>query len=374
MLKKIKILHVASFHGNIGDNVSHIGFENILSMLELDYCIDRLEIRKAYNNYKEDDAFSFDENFVEKANGYDFLVFGGGGFLDYWVKGSPNGTTVSIHEYDLDKIKTNILFTSIGANPNKIVPEENYEKFKSFLNYIKSKDNITLALRNDASVLSIENDFGKELLEDTFEILDHGFFYEKLGIEETSFPVNGKYICVNVTQDQLDFKNSKEEGVSHQYYYENVAEMLKEIYQEYGYKIVFVPHIYTDINAIYKVLENFSDQFNRDNVYISPYIQGDEGCHLLASIYKKSEAVIASRYHANILALNFGVPSFGLSPLRRVHYLYEFFNMPYSSSYVEPGFKDKVLTFLRNNRIVEKNNIEYKRSLTLDFYRKYFGC
>lgn len=51
----MKILHLASHTGNIGDNISHIGLHNILNqILGNDYTMDNLEIRKSYNIYKNE--------------------------------------------------------------------------------------------------------------------------------------------------------------------------------------------------------------------------------------------------------------------------------------------------------------------------------
>ena len=78
----MKILHVASFKGNIGDNASHMGFYKILKLHLIDFKVKKIEIRKFYKNYKKSDALSFDDKFVESINNYDLCIIGGGGFLD----------------------------------------------------------------------------------------------------------------------------------------------------------------------------------------------------------------------------------------------------------------------------------------------------
>ena len=74
----MRILHIASFNGNIGDNASHIGLRNILKTLGVIATIDQIEIRRFYKNYSLFDKQSFDEDFVKMANQYDLVVFGGG--------------------------------------------------------------------------------------------------------------------------------------------------------------------------------------------------------------------------------------------------------------------------------------------------------
>ena len=47
----MKILHLASFNGNVGDNASHMGLYNFLNDINPDCNFDQIEIRKFYKNY-----------------------------------------------------------------------------------------------------------------------------------------------------------------------------------------------------------------------------------------------------------------------------------------------------------------------------------
>ena len=49
-IKGLRILHVASFSGNIGDNASHMGLRKVLSILIDNPEITELEIRDYYCN------------------------------------------------------------------------------------------------------------------------------------------------------------------------------------------------------------------------------------------------------------------------------------------------------------------------------------
>ena len=100
----MKILHVASFVGNIGDNASHIGLYSILDVFFSDYDVTALEIRRFYKNYQHADRRQFDEAFVKYANSFDLLIIGGGGFLDYWVENSATGTTLDMDPTLLPKL------------------------------------------------------------------------------------------------------------------------------------------------------------------------------------------------------------------------------------------------------------------------------
>ncbi len=367
----MKILHIAAFEGNIGDNASHLGFLNILNEVVGAFDIDRLEIRKSYKNYLGDDKLEFNEGFAARANQYDVVVFGGGGFLDYWVKGATNGTTIDIKPEVFDKISTNILITSVGCNPNRVVPVENYEKFKSFLDYVKQKDNITIALRNDGSVNSIERDFGREYLDTIVEILDHGYFY--VPTEDHRLPIEGNYVALNITDDQLSMRGTL--GDNKDWYYKEI-EFLIEALSKQGLKTVLVPHIHQDIEAIGTVLSKLPSGLVRKHTIIAPCIQTDIGTELSFNIYKNAKFSIASRYHANVCSIKFGVPTIGLSPLERIEYTHRQLTSALTSLRIKKGFASDILNLMSNcdfEVIRNSPSLDAKKMQTIDFYKDYFS-
>jgi polysaccharide pyruvyl transferase WcaK-like protein len=370
-----RILHIASFDGNIGDNASHIGFDNILSLLDLDLSIDRLEIRKAYNNYKGKDKILFDETFAEEANNYDYVIFGGGGFLDYWVENSPTGTTISLTETAINKLTTNVLITSVGAHPNKKVPEKNYELFRSFINKIAKKDNFTVALRNDGSKDSLCSVFDNKFASNFNEVLDHGFYY-KPKIEDR-LKIEGDYICFNVTKDQVNMYNNGNKIEDFTSYFHEISSLVISIINDYGYKVVFMPHIYSDISAISELFDYLPDWALRNEIIVAPYIQGDDGCDFIFNTYVKSSGVIASRYHANVVALDNGINCFGLSPLSRIKSLNEDLDNHFGYAFPTPGFSKEIISFLFESKVDNRNAIMKslisKKEKTLEFYCEYFS-
>src|SRR5690606_42120989 len=93
----MKVLHIASFRGNIGDNLSHLGFAKILESLNVIAEIVRVAIRKSYKNYDGVDKCFFDRKFIDTMNRYDLVVIGGGGFSDFWIEGIVRGTTIDLN-------------------------------------------------------------------------------------------------------------------------------------------------------------------------------------------------------------------------------------------------------------------------------------
>ena len=88
----MKVLHLASFDGNIGDNANHSGFRPWLERIAarpLEW--HDLEIRSFY--WKER---RFDQDFAAYANEFDLIVIGGGNYFELWVEGSATGTSIGI--------------------------------------------------------------------------------------------------------------------------------------------------------------------------------------------------------------------------------------------------------------------------------------
>ncbi len=365
-----KILHIAAFEGNIGDNASHMGFYSILDDVLDNYSIEKLEIRKSYNNYIAEDKLRFDDEFVLLANSFDLVVFGGGGFLDYWVDNSSNGTTIDIELDVLDRIKSKVLITSIGSNPHRKVPKENYKKFKRFLDYVKSSDNVKIALRNDGSVNSIKKDFGASYLEGMEEILDHGYFYSP-STKET-LAVDSDYIAINITDDQLDMSGGIDSD--RDWYYKDL-EFLIESLSKFAYKVMLIPHIHQDVEAIGKLLERLPKNLVRQHIIVAPCLQSDYGTDFSFNLYKNAKYVIASRYHANVCSIKFDKPTIGLSPLPRIEYTHYQFTAVENNIEIKEGFSKEIVSLIKDSHVikVDKNKLDYWKNKTMMFYKGYLN-
>lgn len=367
----MKVLHIASFYGNIGDNASHIGFRNILKILGISAKIDQIEIRRFYKNYSLPDKQGFDESFVDMANQYDLVVFGGGGFLDFWVPNSETGTTIDISLDLFDKLNVPILFTSIGCIPHKEVPEGNIEKFTRFINAILEKKNAEIAVRNDGSKTILKSVLGEEIAKKIPQILDNGFFYQPQ--RKYSRIIDGKYVAINVTKDQLLMKNQTIGEVNTEHFNQELRKYIDSIISHSDLKIVFIPHIFSDIEAIQYALKGVNDFIIRTRVAIAPYLQGDYGSGYLMSVYEGAEYVVGMRFHANVCSLALGKPIAGLAALDRINYMCqsvgaENYVVDVNSDFSASLF-DNTMRHLECGReeIVTKNIFSIKKE-TLDIY------
>jgi len=367
----LKILHIASFQGNIGDNASHLGFLSILKAIKVEAEIKTLEIRKAYRNYNLADKLVFDASFAELANTFDCIIFGGGGFLDYWVEGSINGTTLDIDNNIFDLIKKPILISSIGSNPHRKVPVENYKKFESFLNFVKSNESIQIALRNDGSSESITKDFGDDLASIFHQILDHGFFYNPISTSN-SLSIEKEYAAINITNDQLEMYNEGRKSIDKKSYFKELEKLVTFIIEEKKLKVVFVPHIYSDVIAISEFIQTLPDHFMRSEIIIAPCYQSDKATDFNFNIYKNSNLVIASRYHANVCSMKFGKQTIGLSPLRRIKHIHNQFMPEDTSFFIEENFSEKVINSINKRHLPDLDKLNNEKQKTINFYSHFF--
>lgn len=341
-MRTIKILHVASFTGNIGDNASHLGLYNVLKTVLGDRLdIEQVEIRRFYKKYSLADKMNFDLEFTQKANAKDLLILGGGGFLDYWVPNSETGTTFDMSDEILDKLIVPTLFVSVGCMPHQPVPEGNIDKFHHFLQKVGSKKSMRIAVRNDGSILEIKRLFGSEFEGIITEILDNGFFYEP-SLKFSCRLLEKPYIAINTTLDQLTMKNRMIGNINYSQLREELLSLLQRIIDETDYSLVFVPHIFKDLQAFRELLEGMNDFYIRSRVAIAPYLQGNYGCNYLMSVYNQADSVLSMRFHANVCPLSMGKRTVGLAALDRVVHMYNSIGKSSDCIPVNEKFADKV--------------------------------
>jgi polysaccharide pyruvyl transferase WcaK-like protein len=173
----LKVLHLASFSGNMGDNANHRGIRKIFNKyLNFNMTYDELEIREFYISWGK--RF-FDSSFADLVNDYDLLIIGGGNFFDLYLDKSVTGTTINMTEQILQKIKTPIVFFGVGFDPYKGITDELINRFKRFLDNLLESEKVFISLRNDGSVENIKKYIGEEYVKYICKVPDGGFYGSK---------------------------------------------------------------------------------------------------------------------------------------------------------------------------------------------------
>jgi polysaccharide pyruvyl transferase WcaK-like protein len=375
----MNILHIASFHGNIGDNASHIGLNSIFKQIGLNACITRLEIRQFYHNAANRVRKYFDDNFANYCNEFDLVVFGGGGYLDYWMTESKTSMTFDINEVVMDKIKVPFLFTSVGCIPRGSVSNECRDKFTKFLTYTAKRSDWNIFFRNDGSLNHISKEIDHSLALNFREILDNGFFYLDSRMKDFAL-VKKEYVVMNVAYDQVISKYTTSGLAEQDEYYKEVSKVILRIIEEKNYHVILVPHIYSDLKSIDKLLDIIPENHRRENISIGPNLTGLHGANINFSIYANANIAIANRLHANICSLSMGSKVIGLSALTRIHELYKSLDLSSQCIEIRSGLsmhlfeKIEKLLSMNDSLYMQKidNSLNKKRVDTLEAYKKYF--
>ena len=335
----IKILHFASFKGNIGDSLSHQGFYTILKDSGIKAQITELEIRDFYKSNKKKRLI--DESIVKIINDHDLLIIGGGGFLDYWVNDSQTGTSIDISTTLYDKIKVPIIFNSIGSIPHKEVSNENIKKYSKFLSKILNDKKTKLFLRNDGSANSLRRDFNVNL--PTY--LDNGFYYKSNDIDSKT--QDNDYVIINVNYDQLKMNNLIVPSISLESFVDEICNLINWFVANTDKNIMFTPHIYKDFEVIHDVLNKLDDNVARYRIRVSEYAQGNNHIDYFYSIYKNASFIFAMRLHANILGMTSNGNLIGICGLDRIYHLHKSVN---SESFVmlENNFSNNMIEKYKN--------------------------
>ena len=317
----MKALHIASFNGNIGDIINHIGFWNSFKkFITPSVDVTPLEMRYFYRSWH---LKEFNEEFVDYANTFDLIVFGGGNFFDIQWNESKSGVTIDIDPLLLSKIKAPIIFNGIGVDIGKDECNTALDKFEKFLDAAVDKKNCVISVRNDGSIDLLHKYFGDKYENAVIEIPDGGFFTSARSFEHPELPIDKKVIAVNVACDKKDVR-----WPSQTFTYENFcyffAKTTEHLLNEYeDMSLVYIPHIPSDINVISDIINKTNDAVRRQKITIAPLLNGyNTSAEYIIDLYKKSFITIGMRYHSNICAISQGTPTIGIVNLDKHICLY----------------------------------------------------
>lgn len=363
----MKILQIASFDGNIGDIANHNGFRNSLikkmgSIENIQFT--NLEMRKFYKNWND---LSFDENFVNYANEFDLVVFGGGGFFELKWEYSVTGTTINISNELLEKIKPPIIFNCIGTTMAKGASKNTIKKFKNFIDYCIHSKKILFTVRNDGSLELIKTLYGDEYAKKVIKVPDGGFFIKPKEFHHSEIAFSGEnYIAVNIASDMPDIRFSGKNGlITKNEFILKFGEFINIILNKYeNYRIVFIPHIFKDYELISEISNYIEDKLLRTRVSCAPCLNGTitDGLYNF-DLYKNAKLAIGMRYHANVCPIGMNVPTIGICTIEPHIKLYE--DIGLSNRCIkanEIGFEKKLLSLteyaLKNLDELKEENIK----------------
>ena len=303
----MKALQVASFNGNIGDCANHTGFRQELKKWMPDIEYSNLEMRNFYHSWNK---CKFDESFAEMANQYDLLIFGGGGFFELKWDYSATGTTIDLSHEILALINTPILFNCIGTSVAKGASEQAVAKFDSFLSEVIERGDF-VTVRNDGSYELLNKLYQNKYSDKILRVPDGGFFCVPAHYEQPLIVHGYKNICINIAGDMPEIRFPGEEKLDRAGFVSEMAEFCNRILErDEKIRLIFVPHILSDLKIISELMGLISDWFLRMRVTCAGCYNGEATGGLVNfDLYRKCDLVLGMRYHANVVPIGMNIPT-----------------------------------------------------------------
>lgn len=343
----LRVLHLASFAGNIGDVANHAGAYSLFRQyLDFDLVFTELEIREFYWKQRK-----FDDDFVALANSYDLLMIGGGNYFELWVENSATGTSVDITAARLSALTVPTLFYSLGVDTGQGYTEASAIKFRAFMQTVLARDDMFVSVRNDGSSLALREVLGSSEAERIPVMPDGGFFAARsLGVTRRS-DTACRQIGINIAGDMLERRFNR--GVTHHDFLEGLAAVCTSLLEEHeDLKIKLMPHIWRDITALSELLPMIPDHHLRRRIAIAGLNPTASGLKNFMQNYQACTLVLGMRFHANVCPFGMCVPTLGLLNYPQIERLYE-----------ELDMVDRLLD-VRKDRFAEEMNHRIRLDLT----------
>jgi len=313
--KRLSVLHLASFAGNIGDLANHAGARRMLAErlgFELEFT--NLEIREFYWKKR-----SFDDAFVDYANDFDLLIVGGGNYFELWVEHSATGTSIDITPERLAKLKVPTLFFALGVDTGQGFSAQSAERFNAFMAAVLERRNFFACVRNDGSALALREILGDETAAHIPTMPDGGFFANPAGCSRLDGE-SGR-IGINIAGDMLERRFNR--GLDTEGFLRELADACLALMDaQPGLSIDFMPHIWRDIACIAQLLPMIPDPYLRRRIAVGRLEPGETGLEGFLRRYGGFDLVMGMRFHANVCPIGMGVPCRGLLNYPQVEHLY----------------------------------------------------
>jgi polysaccharide pyruvyl transferase WcaK-like protein len=310
-MKEINIGHLASFHGNVGDQLNHLSFRPWMqTQIRSSLKWTEFEIRDCYRKKK-----TFNPDFFNFAISKDLVVIGGGNFFELWPENSINGTSIDLSFQEIQDIGKPVFFNSLGVDAGQGMSKRAEVNFKTFFESIANDPLCFVSVRNDGSLEQL-----KALNIDTDHVTvlpDAAFFYNNYTVGSQA-SIN---IGLNIAEDMKTLRYEDGDGET---FLRSLARTIEDL-SEWNdqIKFVFFPHIYSDIAFISRLLNLLTDQIVRNKVTVEKYSTISDDAMRLPIAYGKCDLVVATRFHANVLPLGMGVPTIGLNTYPQIYKLYD---------------------------------------------------
>lgn len=378
--KPLKILQLAAYGSNIGDNANISGIRATLikNFPEHALIFDDWDIVDF--SWSLDD---FDDETVTRINHYDLFIIGGGGFLEL-IPGSQTwtGTRINIPKAIFERITVPTIFYSLGIDTvradldGRDISQE-IKKFRSFVEFIGQRKNILLSTRHDGSLNVLDKILDEQSLKLFSLVPDGGFFtthqafkHPELASDKINVAINfggdllparfcANYPSMPKRNNPLNIKRPKDyENIDYQghagytQFLISFANIIRQLsFELKDIQFVFVPHIYRDIETGFNLLSEVGFPYCRREMTMAPYIQGFEAKDYIVDLYRQCDLSIGMRFHANVCPIAVATPSIGLGTFPMIQALYSSLDLDqqYLQVSAGPDFEQQLYTKIQSS-------------------------
>jgi polysaccharide pyruvyl transferase WcaK-like protein len=310
----LKILHLASFSGNIGDRINHFGFYPWISTFfknNVDW--KKLEMRDFYTS-----KLRFDDSFIELANASDLVIIGGGNYFELWPSHSRTGISIDLLPEDYEKIKTPIFINAIGVDPGQGICVNAHQQLPEIMNFINNSNRILFSVRNDGSKRSISSFISDDTLIDILP--DHGFFAHGHEIKSSQIEKGPFNLGINLA---MDMNKIRFKGLSEKEFIKIFADKLSELIAKFDIHLTLFSHVYSDLIVLNRVLERIPELFRRHKMTFVEFEDSETNAKRILEKYRTLDLNIGMRFHSNVASIGAGVSTLGLANYPQISNLYE---------------------------------------------------
>lgn len=314
--RTLRVLHLASFAGNIGDLANHAGARRMLAE-QLGFALEftDLEIREFYWKQR-----SFDDDFVDYANSFDLVIIGGGNYFELWVDHSATGTSIDLSPERLAKLKVPTLFFALGVDTGQGYSAKSAERFNAFMMTVLERSDLFVCVRNDGSSRALREVLGEQTAAHIPTMPDGGFFADPAGCRISD--VDRNRIGINIAGDMLERRFDR--GLDTEGFLRELADACCALMDaKPGLRIDLMPHIWRDSALISQLLPMIPDPYLRRRIAVGRLEPNETGLVDFLQAYRGVDLVLGMRFHANVCPIGMGVLSRGLLNYPQVEYLYE---------------------------------------------------
>lgn len=311
----VKVAHIASFEGNIGDSLNHLGFRSWLETMLKPRAVVWVpfEIREVHRGSSQWRGRKTWDDFFSLLETCDLGVIGGGNFLELWVENSKTGTSLDFDLAQAQSAGKPILLNALGAYDGKGVCSTARERLPEFLQALNQSSQFLCTIRNDGSAQTLSQSLGVEAPR---IIPDHGFF-GAAEIQEAPSSNELPFIAINVAADMADSRFPS--SWTFEDFTQELADSIQVISSQVNVNFRFVPHIYSDYEAINAVLRKLPDAILRHRVQVCGLEAAGPHAYAGFSSYLGAFLVLAMRFHATVFALARSIPVISLGNDKRTN-------------------------------------------------------